>query len=272
MPTVRFIHVTDTHVGPTADFELYGIKTAERVQRFVDYVNRRSAGIDFVVHTGDVVADPDQQSYTLAASLLSQLNVPLYLVNGNHDDASLLEEEFDWPTVQKLSSEHVGLAYEFAGSGERFVVLDARGPDGIDPAGLLPGWQLDALSELLELHVAAPFTLFVHFPALPLDCDWLDRRMLIQNGWELHQLLRHHAHHVRGVFFGHVHRGTQTTRDGVLYCSAPSAFAQFQNWPGDAQMFGSPSTHTFFNLVTIDVDQVVIRQMWCESERRISES
>lgn len=260
MSIVRFAHLSDTHIGPTADDELYGTPTAPRLVRLVEHFNGLSDELDFVVHTGDVVRDPDEASYRLAADILSDLELPIYLCNGNHDSASLLNASFPRPGQQLASDDRY--AYRFETKGHRFVVLDARGPDAIDPHGRMDLPQLDALRRTLADR-SMPTTVFLHFPALPLDCDWVDRMMLIENGDALHGLLSEHATQLRGVFFGHVHRATQTWADGVLYVSSASSFCQFQNHPSDEQMFPSTSLHAFYNLVTLTPRETRVRQHFC---------
>ena len=260
MSQVRFAHFSDTHIGPKHYDQLYETLTAPRLERLVDHFNSMSAELDFIVHTGDLVRDPDAASYALAAELLGRLERPLYLCNGNHDDASLMQAAF--PRPGNLLSTEDRYAYTFAVKGERFVVLDARGPDEIDPHGRLDEQQLEALKTLLQQEKSST-TIFVHFPALTLDCDWVDRLMLIENGDQLHRLLKLNATNLRGVFFGHVHQATQTWQDGVLYVSSASSFCQFRNHPGDEQMFPAHSPHAFYNLVTISEHATRIRQKFC---------
>jgi 3',5'-cyclic AMP phosphodiesterase CpdA len=259
---IRFAHLSDTHIGPQREFELYGAATAPRLERLVEHLNACHEEIDFVVHTGDVVSDPDAASFRLAGSILSGLKKPCYLVNGNHDSADGLRGIGAGAHGQPVIHGGTKLDYHFSVGAERFLVLDARGPDEIDPAGELTEEQLRGVERWLSEH-AERVTIFVHFPALPLDCAWLDRMMLIGNGEALHRVLVPHASRVRGVLSGHVHRGMQSWQDGILYASAPSTFCQFRNWPRDETVHMAASDHVFYNLVTLQPHGTVIRQLWC---------
>ena len=258
--TVRFAHISDSHIGPTVDDHLYGAATHTRLLRLVDELNRHSDDIDFVIHTGDVVRDPNPKSFQLAAEVLSALRCPLYVVNGNHDSADGLRAAFSMADVESLTHNDT-ISYHFTVKTERFVVLDAHGPDEIDPAGLIREDELAALEELGR-NTSEPLTAFIHFPAVPLDAQWLDESMLIQNGDQLHAVFRSFGSRLRGVFFGHVHRGIQSTVDGVLYCSVASTFSQFEAWPRQRNAIADNPGQMFYNLVSLMPNQLVIKQLW----------
>jgi 3',5'-cyclic AMP phosphodiesterase CpdA len=227
--------------------------------RLVDELNRHGDDLDFVIHTGDVVRDPNPRSFQLAAEVLSGLRCPLYVVNGNHDSAEGLRACFPLSDVESLTDDET-VSYHFAVKTERFVVLDAHGPDEIDPAGLINEAQLVALEELGKQR-PDPLTVFIHFPPVTLDSRWLDESMLIQNGDQLHAVFRSLSR-LRGVFFGHVHRGMQSYVDGVLYCSVASTFCQFEAWPQQRRAIPNNPGQIFYNLVSLLPNQLVIKQLW----------
>ena len=82
---VYFVHITDSHLGPTPDYTLREHVTLPAVKRLVELINSLPVRPDFVMHTGDVVTNPHPDSYALAAETFSQLNVPIYYATGNHD-------------------------------------------------------------------------------------------------------------------------------------------------------------------------------------------
>jgi 3',5'-cyclic AMP phosphodiesterase CpdA len=258
---VRFAHISDSHIGPERDFVQYGACPAAQLQKLVARLNLHANDLDFVVHTGDVVSDPHALSYRLAREILAELKPTLYLVNGNHDDARELRHSFAWPPASTETCDEANYSYTFRRGDQRFLVLDAVGPQQIDPHGWLSASQLQTLDTCL-LTSANPLTVFIHFPAVELDCRWVNERMLIVNGYEMHRRLAAAGKQVRGVFFGHVHRGVQAVRDGVFYCSVASTFVQFQNWPTHETMLPDRSDSAFYNLVTIDDQQVTVRQLW----------
>lgn len=228
--TVYFAHISDTHIGSTRDYSRHGYVPLPCAEKLVDIINDLPQRPDFVIHTGDVVSDPSDAAYALAAEVFARLEVPIYYVTGNHDVSADIHRFLPMGSKSDVSDDPNVLSYTFDVRGERFLVLDARGPDEIDPQGVLSAEQIDIVrSEATPK--GPPLTIFCHFPALSMDSPWFDANMLIQNGMELHQALLPARDRLRGVFHGHVHQPMQTMRDGIVYVCAPSAFAAFNAWP-----------------------------------------
>jgi len=254
-----FVHLSDTHIGPTADFSRHGHYPLPCARRIVEIINQLPVAPDFVVHTGDVVADPDPVSYSLAAETFASLNSPIYFVNGNHDRAAGIERYLLMGPKQNAGEDLDRLAYSFDLKGYRFLVLDARGSDEIDPQGYLPEAQLDLVSQEARPE-GPPLVVFVHFPALPLNSIWMDNNMLIINGDDFHRALLPAKNRLRGVFHGHVHQHMQTIRDGILYVSVASVFSQFAAWPNDADTRYDSVHRPGYNFVHLLPNQTIVHQ------------
>lgn len=257
--TVYFVHISDSHLGPTAEYSRHGFRPQPAVARAVALINALSTPPDFVIHTGDVVTDPDDASYRRAAKIFSELKVPLYFVTGNHDRAREIQRHMPLGPRQMLTKDPDVLSFVFEVKVYRFLVLDARGSDEIDPHGVLSEAQLDVVREEATA-VGPPLTIFMHFPVLPMNSVWMDINMLVLNGEALHQVLLPARDRLRGVFYGHVHQSMQTMRDGILYTAVPSLFAQFTAWPNDADIREDPDYLPGFNFVHLLPDQTIIHQ------------
>lgn len=257
--TLYFVHISDSHIGPTVDFSLQGHRPYPCAQRVVEVINNLPQRPDFVIHTGDVVEETSSKAYSLAAGIFGQLEAPLYLVKGNHDSAKGLRRHFSQGPREELSDHPEQISYAFEIKGYRFLVLDARGPVAIDPQGLLPGSQLEVASREAQPQ-GPPLVIFIHYPVLPLNSSWMDQRMLIQNGRLLHQALLPAQARLRGVFHGHVHQPMQTFRDGILYVSGASLHSQFGAWPADQETFYDTKHDPGFGFVHLLPEQTIIHQ------------
>ncbi|MEZ4594660.1 MAG: metallophosphoesterase [Chloroflexota bacterium] len=256
---VYFVHISDSHIGPTAVYSRHGHQSQPCAERAVEIINNLPITPDFVMHTGDVVTEPDVRSYERAAAIFGQLNVPIYFATGNHDRARDLQRYMTMGPRQPLSSNLDVLSYAFEVKGYRFLVLDARGPDEIDPHGVLPPAQLDLLRAEATT-TGPPLSVFLHFPALPLNSIWMDAYMLVINGEQLHKALLPARNRLRGVFYGHIHQSMQTMRDGIVYTAVPSLFSQFFAWPNDTIVREDPDYPPGFNFVHLLPDQTIIHQ------------
>ncbi len=259
METVYFVHMSDTHFGSARDFSRDGHVAYPCAVRLVEMINSLPTKPDFVVHTGDVVNDPDPVAYALAAEVLADLDVPIYFVTGNHDSAHLIGDYLPMGKIERLVDNPDVLCYQFEVKGYRFLVLDGRGPTNIGPNGILSDEQLAAVRAEAQPD-GPPLTVFVHFPVLPLNSPWMDENMLLLNGYALHEALLPARPRLRGVFYGHVHQSMQTVRDGITYTAVPSTFTQFSAWLSDVTTGFDRDYLPGFNFVQLLPEQTIVHQ------------
>ena len=255
---VSFVHLSDTHIGPTIEYGRHGKISYPAAERAIEVVNNLPVKPDFVIHTGDVTTDPTAGAYALAADLFSRMEVPVYYVVGNHDTAEFIRSTLTMgPKTDLLADE---LSYAFEVKGHRFVVLDARAPEEMDPNGLLSDAQLDVVRQEMSSG-DVPLTFFIHFPVLPLNSPWMDEHMLVVNGGELHEILRPACERIKGVFHGHIHQSLQITKDGICYTAVPSTFSQFTAWATDETTGFDPDYLPSYNFVQYLPDgQTIVHQ------------
>lgn len=255
---IRFIHISDTHIGPTKDFTLQGVQTFQPFEQVLKSISSLSFTPDFIMHTGDIAADPDERSYELFNTLVQDMPVPFYFVTGNHDDSAMVKRFLKMNEKEDLMEEKI--VYHFEKEGERFLVLDGRGPREIDPHGTISDTQFAVIEHELTTYNQQQTTIFIHFPLLPMDCPWIDRDMLLFEGDRLHNLFAEHSDNIRGVFFGHVHRGTQVLKDGVRYSSVGSTCLQFGLLPDQQEPTFEDHGRGYFNVVTIEDGKMVVKE------------
>ncbi len=259
MQPVTFVHLSDTHFGPTAEYSRQGHRSLPYARHVIDMINHLPTRPDFVIHTGDVTTHPTEAAYQLAAETFATLEYPVYYCTGNHDRSADIHRYMAMGPKEDCQPGTDTLSYTFEVRGERFLVLDARGPDEIDPHGLLSAQQMDVLRREATPD-GPPLTIFTHYPALRLNAPWMDANMLIFNGEEMHQALLPARERLRGVFYGHIHNSMQTVRDGILYCAVASTFAGFTTWPNEEMIRADHDAMPAFNFVQCLPEQTIIQQ------------
>jgi Icc protein len=257
--TVYFVHISDTHLGPTQGYANHGAVSLPAAQQLVDIINQLPVQPDFVIHTGDVVTNPHPLSYELARQTFAGLRMPIYYVRGNHDSAVDIRSFLSMGPLKDLSAAADRLTYLFETKGHRFLVLDTQGPEEMAPQGFLPAEQLQLLRQEASAD-GPPLTIFLHHPLLPLDSPWMDANMRVINGSDVHQALLPARERLRGVFLGHIHQSVQTLRDGILYVSAASSFAQLSSWPHEQTVGHVHGESPGFNFVRLTTEQTMVRQ------------
>lgn len=264
--TAYFVHISDTHIGSSVDFERHGHNSYRCARRLVEVINGLPQRPDFVIHTGDVVNDPDPQAYLLAARLFAELEAPIYYVVGNHDRAQDIHHLLPMGPRQDLTADRELLSYLFETKGYRFLVVDARGSQEIDPHGLFSARQLQIVRDEIA-RGGPPLVIFTHFPILSMNSEWMDANMLTLNGPQFHEMVKEDRDRIRAVFHGHVHQHMQTVRDGVLYVSVASAFSQFAAWPGDKDVRFDAQHPPAYGFVHLLPEQTIIHQHTFERPR-----
>ncbi|MBZ0295032.1 MAG: metallophosphoesterase [Anaerolineae bacterium] len=253
---MRFVHISDTHIHPERDYryEELLLSPFRGAEQLVYEINNLPFTPDFVLHTGDVVYDPDETAYKTARDILGQIRYPVYYLAGNHDDSQMLQRVF-------LQSETVApyYYYTFEVDGVQVICLDSTGP-ATAPSGTIVPEQLQWLEAQCREPDSRPLVVAVHHNVLPVGIPWLDDFMRMANGEALHQALLPAHDRLRGVFSGHIHQNQQVFRDGILYVSALSSWYQLMSWPDQEKTIHDNETKPGFNVVTVTPNQTRIRQ------------
>lgn len=254
--SLTFIHISDTHIHPDADYTGNYADYASLVgaRALVNQINNLPFQPDFVLHTGDVVYDPVPEAYGLAQEVLGQLKAPVYYLAGNHDHGAALQQAL-MPQVKVAGT----LYYTFEAQGVQFICLDSNGA-AEPPRGQMSATQLAWLDALCSAPDERPLVVAVHHNLKPGGFPWLDDYMGIVNGDDLHTILLKARGRLRGVFHGHIHQNTDLYRDGILYSSTLSSWTQFLAWPGMDATNADVGAEPGFSVVTVTQNQAFIRR------------
>lgn len=259
---IRFIHITDTHIGSTPDFSLYGRRPLPWLTKLVDTINALPFAADFILHTGDVTDDGSENAYLLAKNQLQRLRLPVRYVVGNHDDGRLLQR-----VLLNVSEPPERLTYDFTLAGVHFVVLDSNG--SVTPGGEI-GVEQRAWLAGHCLPEGPPLVVILHHHPVSLDNPWLDRRgddwpatmrMDMPDRARVIDTMLPARERLKGVFFGHVHHAFSVRHQGISFTAAASGFCQLRSWPSD-RVVAPSGAPPGYNVVTIDDDgQTTIRHL-----------
>lgn len=257
---MRFIHISDSHLGKTAEFIYNGFNSYRHLEKAIEAINSLPFSVDFVLHSGDVAEYGSSEEYALARRLLERLRFPVRYAVGNHDNGMLLQNAL-------LGIESPAGRYDqaFMVAGVQVIILDTN--NGFVPNGTLTERQLADLRALCTPE-GAPLIIALHHPPVPLDTPWAQegwasfgfRSMLLNEGEAFRAAIAPARERLRGVFFGHMHRTFQVQRDGILYYGAPSTVIQFAAYPEQRDPKPAPEEPPAFTLVSVDDVQVTIRQ------------
>lgn len=253
MNSLRFIHISDTHIAASPEWESYGHYALDNSEAVVEYLNTKLPfEPEFILHTGDVTFNPKAEAYPVAQKVLSKLRYPVYYVRGNHDQPDFMRQHLD-----NVPDGGGNLDYDFWIDDFHFIVLDTFG--FTKTIGILEDEQLEWLASTLDASPARSIVLAVHHLPVTTGVECSDERMIIKNHDAFFETIVPHRGRIRGVFFGHIHRQTQAIRQGIFCSSAPAVWFQLYNFPESGPDFvGDPYSDPGFNIVTVTHDDCVV--------------
>lgn len=209
-------HITDLHLRPRG-IACYRISDTNMLaERAVNALRALTPHPDAIVVTGDLTDRSDPREYAYARALLSRLDMPVYLVPGNHDgSADMLREMASFPGMEETRFGKVCYAADIGDL--RLIALDTHVPG--KPYGALCPDQLAWLDEELAA-VSRPTFIALHHPPATTGIHHMDA-MGLTGSDKLARILARHAH-VERLLCGHVHRPIIAGFAGKIMTLAPS--------------------------------------------------
>lgn len=236
MAACRFVQLSDIHLGHQGFHLWYNYQLFDHATTLanaaIDAIN--AAQPEFVVVTGDLTHTGTPQSFAVARAVLDRLEMPYYVLPGNHDvprpgSRAAFNAAFQGhvPPGRNYQAWECGrircLTLDAWWLNRNGTLEDAMPAQRVDRDGMaLPAEQLRWLESELEAHPDATTLIFIHFPLVPVaerfmiynprDCGYL------RNGKEVLAVLGKYPQ-VRAVFCGHKHFNQttiETTENGQI--------------------------------------------------------
>ena len=227
---VLLAQLSDLHIGGSEN----GVDPIPRLEAVVEAVRSLPNRPDAVLVSGDLTDDGAADGYRVARELLGRLEVPLHVLNGNHDHRGRIRAAFDLPGE---GDEPINYSVDL---GElRLVLLDSVVP-GQDP-GSFDAERLRWLDRELGAQPDRPTVLAVHHPPLATGiAEWDDINLPKGDREALAEVVAPHPQ-LRAIVGGHLHRVAASTLGGCPVLSAPSTYLQVRpNFYRDEVEFVDP--------------------------------
>lgn len=174
---------------------------------------------DAILLTGDIAEHGSDSEYLVACVMLERLQVPLYVVAGNHDDRAALRRHFRLPGTGDEP-----IRYSVDLGPVRLVVVDSTRPG--EDRGELDGEQLEWLRGELAAAPLRPTLLAMHHPPVTTGIPVWDGLCLKRDSRDaLGDVLRAHPQVTR-IAAGHLHRVLVGELAARTVITAPSTFSQ----------------------------------------------
>ncbi|HDR9154176.1 TPA: phosphodiesterase [Burkholderia vietnamiensis] len=209
--------ISDLHIKRPGQLAYRRVDTAAALARCIAKLNALTPRPDAVLVTGDLTDFGHDDEYRHLRALLAPLEIPYYLMVGNHDDRAALRRAF--PERAEL---HDGAFVQYALDigAVRVLALDSQVPGASH--GDLCDARLAWLAAQLEAARERPVIVALHHPPFVSGIGHMDAlRLAPAAAAKLDALLRGHPN-VERVLCGHVHRTMFTRFGGTLAAAVPA--------------------------------------------------
>lgn len=210
--------LTDLHIGAGGRLAYRKVDTATALERAVKRVNTMVPRPDMVLFTGDIGDLGTAEEYALVKDILDGLDVPFYMIPGNHDQRGPLRTAF--PDAMPVAEGTEYINYVLDAGPIRLIGLDSL-VEG-RPEGKLCCDRLDWLEHTLNDGDDRPCVLFVHHPPAEVGIRHMDDQRLLTGAETLAQIVSARKERIQAILCGHVHRPIHTRWAGVPLIVAPS--------------------------------------------------
>ena len=246
---MRFVQVTDTHIMSRGQSVL-GLDPVARLEACIADINRNRGDASFCVFTGDLTDRGEWEGYSVLRDCLAYLELPYYLMVGNHDRRAPFLANFP----EALRDEDGFVQFGLSTPVGRLLFLDTL--DEGRSAGLYCDRRCRWLSNRLIEAGSNPIYLFMHHPPFDIGIPSLDR-MKLDGADAFTEALAGPAD-IRHIFLGHVHRPVSGSWRGIPFSALPSTnhqiAADFETVSPLPYCHETPA----YAIVDLDVDRTLV--------------
>ena len=196
--------------------ELRGTVSYASLARVLDHYRNGGWPADLVMATGDLIQDDSAEAYGHFRDLLTDLELPVACIPGNHDVRTLMRGALSDSPFSYCPNLRIGAWL--------FVSVDSC-VDG-KAGGHVNEDDLEQLRAVIAGSDAEHIAVFLHHPPVPMGSRWLDS-VGLENAEALMNQLQADAR-VSLAVFGHVHQAYDARHGGVRLIGTPSTCTQFK--------------------------------------------
>lgn len=210
--------ISDLHCREAQSSMLLGVDINRNIASAVARLNALSPRPDLVIATGDLTGGGKPDQYAALDALLAPLEMPLYLLPGNHDEREPFLAAF--AGRYGVEDNDADFMQTVIDTGPlRLVALDTIHPGHHN--GGIPDERLAWLDGTLAAAADAPTLIYMHHPPFRTGIWWMDRLGILDGLNDLADVLGRHDQ-VVGMVAGHLHRTIHATFAGVPVTVAPT--------------------------------------------------
>lgn len=214
--STRVLQISDVHMFGNSDQILLGVNTYHSFHSIIDSIKKCTKLPELIILSGDLSQDGSVEAYKIVADLLSELEIPVYWIPGNHDNRENLNKVYPYC--------YFAVDKQVIINDWQFILLDSLKESEV--AGFLASDQLTFLQKCLKEYPQHSAIVVLHHHPVPIGCAWLNK-ISLKNSNDFWNIITKFPQ-VHTVLFGHVHQEFETLHNNVQCYAAPSTWIQFK--------------------------------------------
>lgn len=216
---IKFVQITDSHLTVESEFSQKVLESA------IEDINAQP-DVEFVVFTGDNIGNPTQENLRAFVKIVRKLNVPYYIVLGNHDVYKSKEMSKDdyFAILRERNPFYLQRNPNYVFKKKGFVFITVNGAKEIIPGsvGYYRQSTLDWLNNQLNKYEDKQVIIFQHFPVeYPEGSEARLKSLKTYRVEDYREMLAEHKN-ILAIVSGHFHTNSEVMKDGVYHISSPS--------------------------------------------------
>lgn len=228
--SLNILHLTDLHLFGNEEY-IDGVAVNQSFEKCLNHALSDDVRCDFILITGDLVAEMDTAIYDRLFDRLEQTGIAFACIAGNHDVTEEIGHHL--PFEQRTFKPHdpdPRLLHHHVIESEHWQLLLMNSSVAGQVGGRIDEQTVNWVNEQLSKN--GKFALLaLHHHISTVYSDWIDTQ-LSKGADKLWQVLGKHAH-CRCVLHGHVHQDFSQQRDGILTLGTPATCYQFKPFSQD---------------------------------------
>lgn len=208
--------ISDLHIAAKSSETCATVAMSENLKRCIKHIQQRSSLPDLVLVTGDISNNGKLEELIFAKTILDCLEIPYYVIPGNHDKRQDVLTVFGERSCQSNADRLIH--YVINDYALRLIGLDTSIPN--EAGGEFTQASYRWLQQQLKLFPDQATILFMHHPPINMgiietDVDGFEGKQLLAD------IIKTHPN-IEAILCGHIHLSTHTRWHGSLINTAPS--------------------------------------------------
>lgn len=249
---MKLLILTDPHILEP-DGEIIGLDPSVRFAGVLDHALSHHPDAAHIVVLGDLTHHGSAAQYTQLRSLIEDVQIPMSLMLGNHDNRAKFTRAF--PAAPLTPAGHVQHVIRLG--RHHLICLDTLDEQAQPPhSGILCEARLHWLRDALDAALGAPVILALHHPPFKVGFDGMDA-IRLRNDDAFFDLITQYPNVVQ-LLCGHIHRTISGSVRGVPFAVFKSACHQMPMMLGVAGSGHSVDEPGAYGILLLGDDGVTV--------------